>query len=355
MVNVNGTTITVLEQTIGNTDLRPEIARNTEIGLVLSQPDWLPGFSASFDWFDIKVDDVISNLSAQQEVDLCLAGNQEMCARHVVDQPAAQHQLRAGAGVQPGVERPPGLRRRAVYRAENGFSVRALATHNKSFISTAGVVGTIPSQLAGANLGSIPKWKGLMTESWENSKLSLSLTQRYISSGVYNNEWIECQTGCPVATSVHPTIDDNHMAGAFYLDFGANYLFGEKTMAYLKIDNALNKDPTPAPQTNVGLRSESVPVRHPGAHVSRRGALQLLRTKKPVSSAATELTGVLALNRARRPRCCCRPDPARTRRNNPRPGADRVCRCPCRRPRARRGRTHRPLPGPSRRMPRASG
>jgi outer membrane receptor protein involved in Fe transport len=251
-VNVNGTVITVLEQTIGNTELRPEIARNTEIGIVLSQPDWLPGFSASFDYFDITVDGVISNLSAQQEVDLCLAGNQEMCAAMLLNSPLPNTNFVRVQAFNLASNDLQGYDFELMYRTKFGLTVRALATHNLSFISTPGVVGTIPSQLAGANLGSVPDWKGLVSESWENGKLSLSLTQRYISSGQYNNEWIECQTGCPNATSVHPTIDDNHMAGAFYLDVGANYVFGDKTMVYAKIDNALNKDPSPAPQTNVG-------------------------------------------------------------------------------------------------------
>jgi iron complex outermembrane receptor protein len=251
-VNVNNTTITIQERTIGNTELRPEVARNTEIGLVLSQPDWLPGFSASFDWFDITVDDVISSLSAQQEVDLCLAGNQELCAAMLLTSTVPNTNYVQVQAFNLASNDIQGFDIELQYRAQNGFSIRALGTHNKSFVSTPGVVGTIPSQLAGANLGSVPKWKGLVTESWEGEKLSLSLTQRYISSGVYNNEWIECQTGCPVATPQHPTIDDNHMAGAFYLDFGANYKFGGKAMAYLKIDNVLNKDPAPAPQTNVG-------------------------------------------------------------------------------------------------------
>jgi len=251
-VNINGNVITVLEQTIGNTDLRPEIARNTEIGIVLSQPEWLPGFSASFDYFDITIDGVISNLTAQQEVDLCLAGNQELCAAMLLTSPIPNTNFVRVQAFNLAANDLKGFDVELQYRWESRFSVRALATHNKSFISTPGVVGTIPQQLAGVNLGSIPKWKGLVTESWERGNLGLSLTQRWISAGVYNNEWIECQTGCPNATIVHPTIDDNHMAGAFYLDLGANYLFGDKTMAYAKIDNALNKDPSAAPQTNVG-------------------------------------------------------------------------------------------------------
>jgi iron complex outermembrane receptor protein len=251
-VNVNGTTITILDETVGNTDLRPEIARNTEIGLVMSQPDWAPGFSASIDYFHIKVDDVISLLSAQQEVDLCLAGNQEICGQMLLNSPLPNTNFVRVQTFNLATNDLKGFDIELQYRSENGFSVRALATHMQSFISTAGIVGTIPSQLAGANLGSIPDWKGLMTESYEHGGFSMSLTQRFISDGVYNNEWIQCTSGCPNATSVHPTIDDNVMKGVIYLDVGANYKFGDKTMAYLKIDNALNKDPTPAPQTNVG-------------------------------------------------------------------------------------------------------
>jgi outer membrane receptor protein involved in Fe transport len=251
-VNVNGSVITVLEQTVGNTDLRPEIARNTEIGIVLSQPDWLPGFSASFDYFDITVDGVISTLTSQQEVDLCLAGNQELCAAMLLNSPIPNTNFVRVQAFNLAANDIQGFDVELQYRWESNFNVRALATHNKSFISDPGVVGTIPQQLAGVNLGSVPKWKGLVTESWERGQLGLNLTQRWISDGVYSNEWIECQTGCPNATIVHPTIDDNHMAGAFYLDLGATYLFGDKTMAYAKVDNALNKNPSPAPQTNVG-------------------------------------------------------------------------------------------------------
>jgi iron complex outermembrane receptor protein len=61
--------------------LRPEIARNTVFGAGAEPAEaWLPGFSASIDYFDIKVKGVISSWSPQQEVDLCVAGNQEICS-----------------------------------------------------------------------------------------------------------------------------------------------------------------------------------------------------------------------------------------------------------------------------------
>ncbi len=252
-VNNNGTVVTVLQQTIGNTDLRPEIARNTEIGIVLSRPEWLPGFSASFDYYDIEVEDVISTLSAQQEVDLCNAGNQEFCAAMLLTSPLPNTNFVRVQAFNLASLANEGFDIELVYRTESGLTLRGLATHTKSFLTTPGVIGTIPAQGAGVNLGSTPNWKGMVSETLERGRYSLTLTQRWISDGVYNNEWIECQTGCPVATSVHPTIDDNHMEGAFYLDFGGTYEFAdEKAVAYFKVDNVLNEDPAPAPQTNVG-------------------------------------------------------------------------------------------------------
>ncbi len=136
------------------------------------------------------------------------------------------------------------------------FTVRALATHVIDYITTSDVIGTIPIDTAGVNGvvvgGMTPSWKGLFTESWDTDTFSLSLTQRWISDGVYSNEWIECQTNCPVATDAHPTIDNNKMKGYLYVDAGGTYEVSEKVTAYFKVDNLFNKSPAAAPQTDVG-------------------------------------------------------------------------------------------------------
>src|SRR6202007_604107 len=75
-----GTSVTILNEAIGNTALRPEMGRTEEIGVVLNQPSWLPGFRASVDYYRVKVTGGISSLTAQQEEDLCFAGNSAMCA-----------------------------------------------------------------------------------------------------------------------------------------------------------------------------------------------------------------------------------------------------------------------------------
>jgi outer membrane receptor protein involved in Fe transport len=64
IVQYQGNTVTIQQRTVGNTKLRPEIARNNIFGIVLDRPSWAPGFSASVDYFDIKVNGVISSLTA---------------------------------------------------------------------------------------------------------------------------------------------------------------------------------------------------------------------------------------------------------------------------------------------------
>ena len=55
----------------GNQGLRPERARTWTAGLVL-QPRFLPGLTASFDWYDIKLKDAINTVDAQQLAELCV-------------------------------------------------------------------------------------------------------------------------------------------------------------------------------------------------------------------------------------------------------------------------------------------
>ena len=55
----------------GNPDLEQETATTFSAGFVL-QPTFLQGFSLTVDYWDIEIDDAISNVSAQDIVDLCV-------------------------------------------------------------------------------------------------------------------------------------------------------------------------------------------------------------------------------------------------------------------------------------------
>ena len=260
----NGRNITVLGETVGNTNLKPEIARNTTFGVVLSQPDYLPGFSASIDYYDIRISDQISTLTAQQEVDLCVAGNQELCSQMLLTSTVPNTNFVRVQAFNLAKVRDKGFDLELMYRTDlsavglpGSLMLRALGTHTISFLTDSGIVGTIPVESAGVNLGNgvtsggIPNWKAYLTQGWDYDKYSLTITERWFSDGVYSNEYIECQTNCPVSTVVHTTIDSNDMKGATYVDLGGSYSVTDNVSAYFKVDNLLDKSPEPAPQTSV--------------------------------------------------------------------------------------------------------
>ncbi|MGB9989191.1 TonB-dependent receptor domain-containing protein [Massilia sp. SM-13] len=255
VVQYQGNTISVQERTIGNTNLRPEVARNNTFGIVLSQPKWAPGFSASVDYFDIEVKGVISALTIQQEVDLCVAGNQEICSAMVLNSPGNNYVTLQAFNLAS--LKTKGFDIETSYRTNldklnlpGRFTFRALATRNLHYITDSGVVGTIPVDNAGSNMSNTPKWKLLAQQTWDHDKLSLTLSERWISDGVYRNDFIECQTGCPTSTIIHPTIYSNKMKGATYFDLGGSYNFSKQLQFYFKIDNLTDRDPEAAPQNN---------------------------------------------------------------------------------------------------------
>ncbi|KQM97302.1 TonB-dependent receptor [Sphingobium sp. Leaf26] len=254
-----GSAVQAFQNTIGNANLKPEIARNTEIGIVLSRPSWLPGLSLSFDYYDIKLKGVISSLSAQQIVQFCFDGNQAFCGGFSLDNanPGLNY-----INVQPfnlASWRTSGFDIEASYQWQQplglpgNFTVRALGTHIRKFIVNAGIAGVDPVDQAGANNGATPDWKWLAVQTYDSDRFTLTVQERWFSDGTFGNQYVVCQSSCPASTANHPTIDYNRMKGAFYVDVGATFKFSDRLSIYGKVDNLFDKDPVASPQTNTGL------------------------------------------------------------------------------------------------------
>jgi outer membrane receptor protein involved in Fe transport len=250
--------VQIFQNTVGNPALKPEVARNTELGIVLSRPSWLPGLSLSFDYYHIKLDGVVSTLSADQIVRFCFDGNQAFCGGFQLDGPQGTNFV----NVQPfnlASWKTSGFDIEASYQWQQplglpgNFTVRALATHIQKFIVSAGIAGVDPVDQAGNNAGATPDWKWLAVQTYDSDRFSLTVQERWISDGTFGNQYVVCQSSCPVSTGNHPTIDYNTMKGAFYVDVGATIKFGDNLQLYGKIDNLFDKDPTASPQTNTGL------------------------------------------------------------------------------------------------------
>jgi iron complex outermembrane receptor protein len=253
------TQVLIIQNSIGNSALKPEIARNTELGIVLARPAWLPGLSLSFDYYDIKLKGVIASLTAAQIVNLCFQGNTSTCGAFNLRNTNGPNFVNVQAFNLASIK-SNGFDIEASYQwqqplgLDGSFTVRALATHVRKFVTDTGLPGTIPVDTAGSNAGATPDWKWLAIQTYEADRFSITVQERWFSSGVIGHQYIECQAGsCPVSTVNNPTIDRNRMKGAFYVDLGGSYNITSSIKAYFKVDNMFDHDPEPMPQTNTGL------------------------------------------------------------------------------------------------------
>lgn len=258
----NGGAITLLQNVVGNPALKPEIAKNVTIGAVLSNPKWLPGFSVSVDWYNIVLNGGISSLGAQQIVNFCFTGLPQFCSAFNLSPPGGATPYVNAQVFNLASIKTSGFDIESSYRFElpgfpGRFTVRGLATNTHKFVTNPGIPGAVATDSAGQNSGATPDWKFLAIQSWENDRFALSVQERWFSDGRFGGtttEYVECKPGsCPISTSSRPTIDYNHMKGATYVDISASYKFGNGLQLYGKVDNLLNRDPTPSPQTNTGL------------------------------------------------------------------------------------------------------
>jgi hypothetical protein len=114
------------------------------------------------------------------------------------------------------------------WNVPGSFSIRGLGTKVYKFIENTGIPGQPNISLAGAlgqyststtynaTGGTIPTWKTYYTEEYANTWGSFALIQRWFNAGTFANNYIVCQApNCPAPTVANPTINYNHMPGAF--------------------------------------------------------------------------------------------------------------------------------------------
>lgn len=246
--------------TTGNLNLLPEEADTTGIGFVY-QPSFVPGLSASVDYWNIDLKGAISTITAQNIVELCFQGNQAMCQAINGGLPlTAFTGSRAAIALQPfnlAQQLVRGIDLETSYRTPLSTFVsdlsgelvfRALGTHFiKNYTDN---TLTLPTDTAGQNTGGgPPSWRWNASITYSNNPFSGTFSARGVSAGRYGNNLIECTSGCPESTIDHPTINVNHIAGAVFFDMSASYtmLVGQQQEAqaqlFFNVKNVTNKDP----------------------------------------------------------------------------------------------------------------
>ncbi len=282
----NRSAVRYTQTVTGNLDLDPEKADTWGLGVVF-RPSFAPGFGFSVDYYDIKINGAIGTLGPQAVVDRCFDGNVELCQRLqavVGGTPIAfgapGFSLNGGA---PGVQeylianspfnflqnRSRGLDFEASYsfdladvfgNAPGAVSIRGLATR---FLEASESNGIDPAtDTSGENaFGGPPKWTFRATLAYSVDDFAFQLVGRGLSSGVYNNQFVECASSCPATNAINRTIANNRIAGAFYLDTYFAYTLPierVKPQLFLRVNNLLNTDPVligkgPSDNSNVDV------------------------------------------------------------------------------------------------------
>ena len=275
----------------GNRFLRSEKAQTTEVGIVW-QPDFIPGFQASVDYYRIGIKGVIQALGSNQVMLLCydaaVAGRSSVyCNQDAITTANGQNISFAAPGGAPGpgfVGTVPnqitsvhskafnastlvveGFDIEASYQFDlqdydipGQFTIRSLAGNLSKFISDTGIPGTQRNvELAGVvsgggnsqtynqSGGNTLTWKLQQTQSYQNDVWGITVTERWYSGGRFTNKNVlVCAPGtCPAPTTQTPTINFNKVSSILYLDVGLNWNVSESTQLYTKVDNLTNMAP----------------------------------------------------------------------------------------------------------------
>ena len=220
-----------ITRTQGNPNLQPEEAETSTIGVVYS-PSWLPGLTASIDYYDISIAGALSATTAQSTLDQCFTGDTEACSRITRDsggnlQQIALVQINLDSRNVRGIDfdvsysRPLG---------EGDLGLRAVFTRSIDYIDT---VGGVSTQRAGgfANLLAIPEWRGNLSATYDVGDYTFSLQGRYI--GGY-----EQLPPAPGQIFAEPSID-----AKFYTDVSASYRLNEQIEIYGSVNDLFDVEP----------------------------------------------------------------------------------------------------------------
>lgn len=251
----NGAPITesISSPRIGNPLLTPEIADSYGAGFVIS-PTFLPGFNFSVDYWHIKIDDSIGLPTTQDIINGCFDGQTDFCSAIsfadgsqnivAVNRTPFNYTSQVASGID--FEASYSFFANALYEPLPGHvQLRALATNYRKNET---VVNGVANDTAGENTSvGPPSWKWNASVAYSLDRIRTSVSARGISKGVYDNDWIECSSGCPTGDATkYITVSDNHIPSVVFFDTSFAYGFsigGTEIESYFNVRNILDRDP----------------------------------------------------------------------------------------------------------------
>lgn len=249
-----GTTYLVTIFSGGNPNIKPEKADTYTAGIVF-QPDFLPGFSTSVDWYKVSIADAIATVGTNEVARRCFQDNeQQFCDLVTTDASQGGKIILVGNQfVNVAQSRVEGIDAEIGYRSTVGLfggderlSARAFLTWllDRSDVGATGTVtrfdgltGLAPD--TGAQ-GLFPKFKATGNLTYSNGPFSAFFQGRLIGHGkrTYLIAGAEAVEGGNIA--------DNSVPSVFYADMRLGYEFelgGSTAEIWGSVTNLFDRDP----------------------------------------------------------------------------------------------------------------
>jgi len=195
LLGIDDVSITVVAS--GNPNLSPETADTTVFGVVFEpQWEWADGLRVSADWYEVDIEDAISQIGQQDVVDRChIQGVQEQCA-NIERDPATGGITRVfrrffnqDAAIVEGVDFEVRYTREVDLFSSDfeNVTLRVLGgkTLTREDIAANGTVSTLMDQYT------MPELTANITGTYSLGPWSLQLQGRHISSENRNRNWVE--------------------------------------------------------------------------------------------------------------------------------------------------------------------
>ena len=248
----------------GNPNLKPETATTYSLGVVFTPHSILPGFTASADYYNIKITNVIEGYGADNIIDTCaLTGIAAFC--NLIHRAAVTGSLWLGTDIvgastsgyviditqNTGFLKTSGIDFTANYHFKlsdlgagdlGALSLDFLGTWTHDYQVYSGIpggpilqcVGVFGSTCQGTSTpmgGPLPAWKHKARVTWTTpwDGLELSLAWRYV--GPVNVD--TGATGCP----------DCHIEAYNWFDLAAEWRFKRRYTFRAGVDNMFDRDP----------------------------------------------------------------------------------------------------------------
>ena len=265
----------------GNSQLKPEVATTWSLGLTLT-PTALPGFSASVDYYHIKLEDEIGTYPFAVILNGCLVNDNPIYCSQIVRTPAGSL---AGATVQGGgyfLQQDYNLGLTIISGFDVGMNYRhALpwgslsTTLNGAYLwhstetpypgsGSFDCAGLFGSTCNSTTQGSVnPRWRHTLRVTWETPlDLLLSAQWRFIGPTTFDNNSTNpllqgAEEGAAGSNEPFPYYDQYNarIPGYNYLDLSAVWHVMKELDLRFGVNNVLDKDPPLVPSYDITANS----------------------------------------------------------------------------------------------------